>query len=466
MAHWFYGASDVRRAVTEISIIDPEWEAGLLEFVSGGIVSLWLTMAGCTPLLSWTQFWPSLETPWQSVVGPGESEAEAMLTTYLNSLKRQGLENNQQGLWLQTGSQFLAMNQGSQPLPAASLTKVATSWAALQTWGVDHRFETVILTTGPINAGVLEGDLVIVGGGDPALVAEEAIALGNQLNQLGIRQVTGGLAIAGRFWVDFQADVKQSGETFKQLINAKVWSGEMEAIFQKLPPGTPRPQVAISGPIAVLPRSAIPIDLPRVLQHESLPLIQLLKLMNTYSSNFLAQSLASNLGGVGPVMAAATGAGVATEEIQLQNGSGLGTANQLSARAVCVLFAAIQHYLHLRHLSLADVFPVAGQDLGTLETRTMPKAAVVKTGTLNTVSALAGILPTRDRGLVWFAILNRGPNITGLRDQQDRFLQTLTQHWGKAPAPPLATLGFPTPPDQKAREDLVNAAVDFNSQQQ
>ncbi len=439
----------------------------MLEFVSGGIISLWLNMAGYTPLLSWTQFLPSLDVPWQITPGPVEPEAETILATYLKTLKSQGLENNLQGLWLQTGTQFLAMNQGSQPLPAASLTKVATSWAALQTWGVDHRFDTLILTTGPIQAGVLTGDLVIVGGGDPALVAEEAIALGNRLNQLGIRQVTGGLAIAGNFWVDFQTDVKQSGETFKQLINAKTWSDETESIFQKLPQGTPRPEVAIAGPVAVLPQSAIPVDLPKILQHPSLTVMQLLKLMNTYSNNFLAQSLASNLGGVGPIMAAATeGAGVASEEIQLQNGSGLGTANQLSARAVCVLFAAIQHYLQPRHLSLGNIFPVAGRDLGTLESRTIPKTAVVKTGTLNHVSALAGILPTRDRGLVWFAILNQGSDIGGLRHQQDRFLQTLTQQWGNTTTATLITPLAPPNSDQQARQDWVKAAVDFNSQQQ
>ena len=43
----------------------------------------------------------------------------------------------------------------------------------------------------------------------------------------------------------------------------------------------------------------------------------------------------------------------------------------------------------------------------------MPTATVMKTGTLNDVSALAGVMPTRDRGLVWFAIINRGTNVSG-----------------------------------------------------
>jgi D-alanyl-D-alanine carboxypeptidase/D-alanyl-D-alanine-endopeptidase (penicillin-binding protein 4) len=63
---------------------------------------------------------------------------------------------------------------------------------------------------------------------------------------------------------------------------------------------------------------------------------------------------------------------------------------------------------------------------------------VVKTGTLNEVSALAGVLPTRDRGLVWFALINRGTDIEDLRRQQDRLLQLLTQQWGSVTSSPIA----------------------------
>jgi D-alanyl-D-alanine carboxypeptidase/D-alanyl-D-alanine-endopeptidase (penicillin-binding protein 4) len=55
----------------------------------------------------------------------------------------------------------------------------------------------------------------------------------------------------------------------------------------------------------------------------------------------------------------------------------------------------------------------------------MPRATVIKTGTLNDVSALAGVVPTRDRGLVWFTIINRGGNVSAFRVQQDKLLQHL-----------------------------------------
>jgi D-alanyl-D-alanine carboxypeptidase/D-alanyl-D-alanine-endopeptidase (penicillin-binding protein 4) len=58
----------------------------------------------------------------------------------------------------------------------------------------------------------------------------------------------------------------------------------------------------------------------------------------------------------------------------------------------------------------------------------------VKTGTLNRVSALAGIIPTRERGTVWFTIINGGPNFDRLRAEQDKMLQRLADHWQILPS--------------------------------
>ncbi|NJM85606.1 MAG: D-alanyl-D-alanine carboxypeptidase, partial [Leptolyngbyaceae cyanobacterium RM2_2_21] len=44
----------------------------------------------------------------------------------------------------------------------------------------------------------------------------------------------------------------------------------------------------------------------------------------------------------------------------------------------------------------------------------------------------------RDRGLVWFAILNQGGNLEGLRQGQDDLLRAMQQHWGSPPALPDA----------------------------
>ena len=119
----------------------------------------------------------------------------AELQTYLNKLATQGFSQQNQGIWIQSHDTLLANHQGTIPLPAASITKVATSLVALETFNPDHQFITLIATTGKIENGILNGDLIIQGGEDPFFVWEEAIAIGNLLNKIGIQRVTGNLII-------------------------------------------------------------------------------------------------------------------------------------------------------------------------------------------------------------------------------------------------------------------------------
>jgi D-alanyl-D-alanine carboxypeptidase/D-alanyl-D-alanine-endopeptidase (penicillin-binding protein 4) len=52
-------------------------------------------------------------------------------------------------------------------------------------------------------------------------------------------------------------------------------------------------------------------------------------------------------------------------------------------------------------------------------------------------------MPTRDRGLVWFTIINRGTDVEGLRAGQDKLLQRLLEQLRVAPALPAALIPHP-----------------------
>lgn len=68
--------------------------------------------------------------------------------------------------------EVLASENPSRSLVPASLLKVTTTATALEVLGPDHRFETTLAHTGTLGEdGVLRGDLLIVGGGDPSLGA-------------------------------------------------------------------------------------------------------------------------------------------------------------------------------------------------------------------------------------------------------------------------------------------------------
>jgi D-alanyl-D-alanine carboxypeptidase/D-alanyl-D-alanine-endopeptidase (penicillin-binding protein 4) len=353
----------------------------------------------------------------------------SLIQDYLAELAAKGYEPNRQGIWMRTEWAYLAQQREDIPVSAASLTKVATSLAAMDKWGLDHRFETRFYSLGTLENGLLTGDLVIEGDYDPLFVWEEAIAVGNALNQLGIQKITGNMIVTGNFAMNFKTDPEIAGTLLKQALDASQWSPLIAKQYQAMPPQTPRPQVAIAG--TVQPQPAVPPNAQLLLRHQSAPLAPLLKQMNIYSNNDMAEMLARSVGGATVVAETASRlANIPASEIQLKNGSGLAVENRLSPRAVTQLFMTLEDKLKTANLSLADLFPVMGRDRkGTLEWRNLPKGLTVKTGTLNQVSALTGMIPTQERGIVWFTIINGGPNFDRLRAGQDKLLQRLAQHW-------------------------------------
>ena len=364
-----------------------------------------------------------------------DPEINSQIQDYIKNLAARGFAQSKQGIWIQSPYTLLADRQGTIPLSAASVTKVATTLAALQTFSPTHQFVTDIAATGLIENGVLKGDLIIQGGEDPLFVWEDAIALGNTLNQLGIKRVTGHLAIVGKFYMNFEFDPLTSGTLLQQGLNSRIWPVEAETQYQTLPPDTPRPQVTFEGGVKVIPSP--PVNVQPLAGHYSKPLGQLVKLMNMYSNNYMAQMLADSVGGANAVaQIAADAAGIPRTEIQLINGSGLGEENRISPRAACGMFLALDRALSPYNMTVADVVAIVGQDLGVLKNRQALNLSVIKTGTLDNISSLAGVIPNQKHGQVCVAIMNAGRNAAQFRQEQDALLGKLLSQWGTVSTPP------------------------------
>jgi serine-type D-Ala-D-Ala carboxypeptidase/endopeptidase (penicillin-binding protein 4) len=429
----------------------------MLQLVSSGLMGMWLNLAGvnappATPAQAVT--WQGLS--WLTPPKPVEPKIETTIAQYLQTLKAKGVDPQQQSIWLRTDNNLLIDRKGTIPVSAASLTKAATSLAVIKTWGLEKQFETIVSTNGKIVNGTLVGDLIVKGGGDPLFVWEDAIALAGSLNQLGINNVSGNLIVVDKFHMNYKADPQKAGELLKQALTgvnlppALLNTDFKDVNLVKLPtaPATTSklPQVKIAGKVLVM--SAPPTVITPLIRHRSLPLIDIVRQMNIYSNNEIAQILADSVGGAAQVMKiVSTTANFPPAEIQLINGSGLGVQNRLSPRAVCQIFRTLHQTLQPINLNLADIFPVAGaESIGTLKERNLPAGTTIKTGTLNEVSALAGVLPTRDRGLVWFVIVNKGSQISALRQQQDTLLQALLKEWGEVTPTPLVVTKHDRPP--------------------
>jgi serine-type D-Ala-D-Ala carboxypeptidase/endopeptidase (penicillin-binding protein 4) len=384
-----------------------------------------------------------------------ESATNTKIQQYLNGLTAQGSAKEDQGIWMQSGNTLLANHQGTVPLSAASITKVATSLVALQQFGPEHQFITLISTNGGIKDGVLAGDLFVQGSEDPLFVWEEAIALGNILNKKGIKRITGSLIIVDKFYMNFELDPLKSGQLLKQALNSQIWPPEATAQYQTLPPNTPKPQVTIDGTVKIYQPEHPPTAQPLV-KHYSLPLAELIKKMNQYSNNLMADMLADTVGGAKTVaQKAAAATGVPPAEIQLVNGSGLSDDNRISPRAACGLFIALERYLQPYNMTVADVLTVVGKDKGILSERALPKLAVVKSGTLDNVSALGGALPTQKQETVWFVIMNRGANVEAFRTQQEVLLKSFLTEWGSVQVSPPELTPNPARSSKVSRSELV-----------
>lgn len=104
------------------------------------------------------------------------------------------------------GGQVLYERNADLSLNPASNMKLVTSATALAKLGPDYRFTTRVLATAPPADGVIEGALVLQGGGDPVLETPDLEKLADALKTAGVRKVTGGLTAD-----DFRYDAERLG---------------------------------------------------------------------------------------------------------------------------------------------------------------------------------------------------------------------------------------------------------------
>ncbi len=82
-----------------------------------------------------------------------------------------------------------------KPMNPASVMKLLTTYAALDLLGPAYTWKTEAYALGPIVEGVLEGDLVLKGYGDPRLGFEQFWLLLRQLRAKGLREIRGDLVL-------------------------------------------------------------------------------------------------------------------------------------------------------------------------------------------------------------------------------------------------------------------------------
>ena len=348
------------------------------------------------------------------------------------------LERSQMGLmvWDLTDDMLLYQHQPRQLMRTASTMKALTAVVALDVLGGNYDLKTRLYHTGTISNGVLNGNLVCVGGMDPLFDSTDMKAFAAAVKEKGIT------TIKGRIVIDCSLkDVEKWGEGW-------CWDDDNPTLSPLLINGKPSFTAQFvkemrNMKIQVTTVSPLPGNLPKdakLLCIRKHSIGQVLTQMMKESDNLFAESIYYQI-------AASTGKRPATakeaqkiemdffkkigldgENYRLADGSGLSLYNYLTPECeTMVMRYAWQQKAIYDHL--LPSLPIAGVD-GTLKKRMIGTYAQgnvkAKTGSVSAVSALTGYLTTANGHQLCFAIMNQGVRrMSEGRQFQDRVCTVL-----------------------------------------
>lgn len=327
-------------------------------------------------------------------------------------------------------------------VPPASAVKLVTAGAALAGLGADTRLETVARAAAAPTDGVVDGDLWLVGGGDPVLGTDawaatfepgsphtSLDALADAVAAAGVRVVNGSvIGDESRFdqeravptWPPRMVEDGEAGPLSALVANDgfEVW-GHPGVAFADPAAGAAtlfvellRARGVSVGGQATSGVASAGVDLATI---ESAPIGELVAAMLRDSDNGTAELLVKELGrrragegstaaGMRVVADLLRSQGVEVGDSVLADGSGLSEATRVSCRLLADAGAAWR-------TALDERLPVAGRD-GTLRRRMLGSAAEgrlrAKTGSLDGVTSLAGFVESADGETLSFAVVVTG----------------------------------------------------------
>jgi D-alanyl-D-alanine carboxypeptidase/D-alanyl-D-alanine-endopeptidase (penicillin-binding protein 4) len=103
---------------------------------------------------------------------------------------------------------IISLNAGRAMNPASTM-KLLTTFAALETLGPAYRWKTEAYLDGKLENGVLQGDLVFKGYGDPKLTVEQFWMWLRELRQRGLREIRGDIVLDHSFFAAVRNDPEE-----------------------------------------------------------------------------------------------------------------------------------------------------------------------------------------------------------------------------------------------------------------
>ena len=318
----------------------------------------------------------------------------------------------------------------------ASTAKLVTSVALLSVTAPDQRLTTKVV------AGSRPGEVVLVGGGDPTLSAAPAgkkpvyegaatvATLAASARRAGVRAVTRVVVdsslFAGPGMAPTWDPLDINGGYITPITATMVDGGRREGLRARsttpdLDAGTAL-AAALGAPKATVVRGTAPAGAATLAEVDSQPIPRLVEQMLLASDNVVAEALARQIAIAEGQPASFAGATAATRTVlsrlrlpaggdKLLDGSGLSLQDKVTPALLAGLLRTASGRADPRLHALVPGLPVSGY-LGTLDDRyqTGPAALAAgqvraKTGTLDGVSSLAGLVRGAGGRLLAFAVV-------------------------------------------------------------
>lgn len=168
------------------------------------LIAGWLSVQGATVPAPTQESGPSTAGTAATVVDANVATLRADLEEIISRPRWSGDRWSVMVRSLDRGDTLFSV--GDEPLTPASNMKLFTTAAALYYLGPDFRYNTFLMATGPIRDGVLEGDLVLYGTGDPSFSDRFGgrlnvfNAFADTLQALGVREIRGSIVGDGSYF--------------------------------------------------------------------------------------------------------------------------------------------------------------------------------------------------------------------------------------------------------------------------
>src|SRR5690606_2196334 len=124
----------------------------------------------------------------------------------------------------------LVSHLADAPRNPASALKLVTTYAALDLLRPGVTWPTRFLADRPAAGGVLDGNLYIVGGGDPMILGEDFLGMLFALRQRGIERIRGDLVIDAGYFDESSIDTAPIDEQSSRAYNA--WPASLVVNFR------------------------------------------------------------------------------------------------------------------------------------------------------------------------------------------------------------------------------------------